>query len=194
MRKKKILVICPHPVGVAPGQRLKYEQYFDYLKANDYEITVSSFMTMRFWNIVYKKGHTLEKVFWTLFGYFKRIIDLFRLPFYDGIFTFLWVVPFGPPIFEWLFSKINSKFIYDIDDLVFLKPKSKANPLIGFLKSSNNSIYLIKTAKHVITCTPFLDKFVKKYNNKTTDISSTINTALLSIDSKTSAAYFNFLG
>ena len=31
---KKILVICPYPENTAPGQRLKYEQYFDFLRDN----------------------------------------------------------------------------------------------------------------------------------------------------------------
>jgi glycosyltransferase involved in cell wall biosynthesis len=34
----------------------------------------------------------------------------------------------------------------------------------------------MKQANHVITCTPYLDKFVRKLNAHTTDISSTINT------------------
>jgi glycosyltransferase involved in cell wall biosynthesis len=36
----------------------------------------------------------------------------------------------------------------------------------------------MKSADHVITCTPYLDSFVRKYNEHTTDISSTINTDL----------------
>jgi glycosyltransferase involved in cell wall biosynthesis len=36
----------------------------------------------------------------------------------------------------------------------------------------------MKTADHVITCTPYLDQFVRKYNLNTTDISSTINTSI----------------
>jgi glycosyltransferase involved in cell wall biosynthesis len=34
----------------------------------------------------------------------------------------------------------------------------------------------MKAADHVITCTPYLDKFVRQYNTQTTDISSTIDT------------------
>ena len=34
----------------------------------------------------------------------------------------------------------------------------------------------MKTSNHVVTCTPHLDAFVRKYNSNTTDISSTINT------------------
>jgi len=36
---------------------------------------------------------------------------------------------------------------------------------------------MMKHANHVITCTPYLDAIAKQYNSKTTDISSTINTA-----------------
>ncbi len=34
----------------------------------------------------------------------------------------------------------------------------------------------MKHADHVITCTPYLDEFVRKFNQHTTDISSTIDT------------------
>ena len=176
--RKRIIIICPHPERVAPAQRLKYEQYFDYLRDNGYILTISPFMTRSFWDIVYKRGNLHLKVFWTLFGYIKRIFDLIRIPFYDGVYVFLWVAPLGPPIFEWIAGLVSKKIVYDIDDLVFLKPKNEVNPYTSFLKSKNNSIYLMKKADHVITCTPYLDKFVKKYNLHTTDISSTINTHL----------------
>jgi glycosyltransferase involved in cell wall biosynthesis len=86
------------------------------------------------------------------------------------------VTPFGKPIFEWMYSKMVKKIIYDIDDLVFLRETSKANKFIANLKGKNKSVFLMKHADHVITCTPYLDEFVRKYNARTTDISSTINT------------------
>ncbi|MDB5271908.1 MAG: hypothetical protein JWO58_275, partial [Chitinophagaceae bacterium] len=173
---KKLLVICPNPEHVAPAQRLKYEQYFGYFRANGIEVTVSPFMSNRFQHIVYKKGHYIEKVYWTFFGYLKRIYDLFRLPFYDGIYIFLWVTPFGFPLFESLFVRMNKRMVYDIDDLVFLAPPSKANSLIAPLKGKKKMAFLMKKAKHVITCTPFLDEYVRQFTSHTTDISSTINT------------------
>ena len=39
--KKRMIVICPHPENMAPGQRLKYEQYFDYFREHNIEVTVS---------------------------------------------------------------------------------------------------------------------------------------------------------
>lgn len=177
-RKKKLLVICPHPVGYAPGQRLKYEQYFDIFREAGYDITVSPFMSQAFQKIVYKKGKFLQKAFWTIAGYVRRVYDLFRIRNYDVVYTFLWVAPFAPPVFEKLTRKLAKKMIYDIDDLVFLNPPSSTNPLIHYLRSPKNHISLMKSADHVITCTPYLDSFVRKYNQHTTDISSTINTDL----------------
>jgi glycosyltransferase involved in cell wall biosynthesis len=173
-----MLVICPHPVGYAPGQRLKYEQYFDFFKEEGYDITVSPFMSERFQKIVYSKGKVGQKIFWTLVGYFRRIRDLFRIRKYDVVYTFLWVAPFAPPVFEKLTRKLAKRMIYDIDDLVFLNPPSSKNPLVHYLRSPKNHISLMRSADHVITCTPYLDKFVRRYNQNTTDISSTINTSL----------------
>jgi glycosyltransferase involved in cell wall biosynthesis len=118
----------------------------------------------------------LQKVLWTLWGYLVRVFDLFRLPFYDGVYVCLWVVPFGPPVFEALYCLVNPNVIYDIDDLIFLKPKSRANPFVAFLKFRSRVTHLMRKAKHVITCTPALDAFARRYNRRTTDISSTINT------------------
>lgn len=174
--KSKILFICPHPENTAPGQRLKYEQYFDYFQENDLELTVAPFMTNAFWDIVYQQKHLFQKIKWTLYGYLKRIMLLFSLGKYDCVYVFLWVTPFGTTLFERLTIKLSKRLIYDIDDLVYLKPSSKANPLLSFIKSRQKPIVLMRHANHVITCTPHLDTFVRNFTTNTTDISSTINT------------------
>jgi glycosyltransferase involved in cell wall biosynthesis len=175
-KNKKIAIICPHPLGVAPGQRLKYEQYFDHWRMHGYDVEIFPFQSMRFWNINPKNGFILEKIFWTIIGYFQRFLLLFKLWKYDVVYVFLWVTPFGPPIFEWLVCKISKKIIFDIDDLVFMGNASAANSWVSRLKGRQKPIYLMKHADHVITCTPFLDTFVRQYNSHTTDISSTICT------------------
>ena len=58
--KKKILILCPYPENQAAGQRLKYEQYISDWKKNNYEVHLSSFMNLEFWNILYKKGFIIQ--------------------------------------------------------------------------------------------------------------------------------------
>lgn len=176
MKSKKILIICPYPEGVAPTQRLKYEQYFDHFRDQGYQLTVSPFMTHAFWEIVYRRGWLGKKVFWAFIGYLRRVYDLCRTPFFDGIYISLWVTPIGSSFFERLFRMAAKRLVYDVDDLVFLGRTSKANRFIAPLKGPSKYIYLMKCADHVITCTPYLDSYVRKFNSNTTDISSTINT------------------
>lgn len=174
---KRIVIICPHPKDVAPGQRLKYEQYIENWEKNGFKVKIKPFMTDRFWAIVYKKGHYIEKIFWTIYGYLRRINLLFTLRKYDLSYIFLWVTPFGTTFFERIYCFISKNVLYDIDDLVYHKDhKSDANSFLAILKGRKKPIYMMRSAKHVITCTPHLDSFVRKLNPNTTDISSTINT------------------
>lgn len=177
-RKKKILVLCPYPVNCAPSQRLKFEQYYDYFEENGYEVNVSSFVTPKFWQILYKKGYFVFKAYYTFIGYFIRFKDLFRLRQYDIVYIHLWVTPLGPPLFERIVRLLSKKIIYDIDDMIFLGHSSDANKSYKVLKGTRKMTFLMRISDHVITCTPVLDKFVRKFNPKTTDISSTINTEI----------------
>lgn len=177
MSKKRVLILCPYPEDVAPSQRLKFEQYYDAFRDAGYELTISPFISRSFWKIIYRKGHLFQKFIYTIAGYFRRIGDLFRIRKYDLVYVHLWVTPLGPAIFERMVRSMAKKIIFDIDDLVYLKDiKSRATPLITRLKGADKPIYLMKKSDHVITCTPYLDEFVRKLNSNTTDISSTVDT------------------
>ncbi|OCX54032.1 hypothetical protein BEL04_07090 [Mucilaginibacter sp. PPCGB 2223] len=173
---KKILFIVPYPYNVAPSQRLKFEQYYAEFDKAGYHVTYNSFISLRFWNIVYKNGRYLSKIIYTVISYFKRYFLLGTVNKYDIVYIHLWGTPLGLPIFEWMLCRLSKRIIYDIDDLVFLKDIKHENKILAFLKGKGKPIYLMRNADHVITCTPYLDQIAKKYNKHTTDISSTINT------------------
>ena len=174
--KKHILIICPYPENEVPGQRLKYEQYFEHFRRNGYTISVSPFFGVTYYKVLYSTGNYSQKIVGALLGYAKRIIQIFSLPFYDGVYIFLYVTPFGGSLFERVYRALNRRIIYDIDDLAFMGKTSNNNSLIVALRGPEKYFYLMKVADHVITCTPYLDLIVRKHNSKTTDISSTINT------------------
>jgi len=177
MHKKKLLIVCPYPEGVAPSQRLKYEQYFEAFNNDGWTITVKPFINSSFWKLIYSKGHLLQKVYFTIAAYLQRFVLLSKVSSYDVVYVHLWATPFGPPLYEKFLRKLAKRLIYDIDDLVYLHgTDSKAHPIVTLIKGRNKPIYLMKHADHVITCTPYLDTFVKQYNQKTTDISSTVDT------------------
>jgi len=176
--KKKILVICPFPQDVAAGQRLKYEQYFDHWRENGYEISVSSFMDMPMWKIVYTPGNYTAKILGTLRGYFRRIRDIFRISHFQVVYVFMWVTPIGPSFSERLFRALSKHLIYDIEDNVLMEKSNELNPIVKAIKGSGKTTYLIKAADHVITSSPFLNEYCLALNrNKAcTYISSSVDT------------------
>jgi L-malate glycosyltransferase len=178
VKKKKVLILCPSPKGTAATQRLKYEQYLDQLQTAGFEFTISSFQTDRFWQIIYKPGRIVEKIFWTLAGYLRRTRDLLRAPFYDAIFVNLWVTPLGVPFYERLLFFFNRRVIYDIDDMLFMVGTTQKMSLVQRLKGRKKPIVLMKHSRYVIVCTPKLEEIALSLNKykKAIDISSTFNT------------------
>lgn len=174
--KYKILFLAPYPVGCAPSQRFKYEQYYSHFRKNGFSVTTSSFVNRPFWGIIYKPGFLLQKISYTLRGYLIRIRDLFRLRSFDIVYIHLWVTPLGTPIFEWIVNLIAKRVIYDLDDMIYLGHSSEANKFFIGLKGKRKMPYLIKHANHVIVSSPELFEFAANINQKTTDITSSVDT------------------
>ena len=181
-KRKKMLVICPFPEGVAAGQRLKYEQYFEDWRAAGYDITTSCYMDTAMWTVVYQKGHFLAKAAGVIRGHLRRMRDLFRISRYDAVYVFMWVTPVGTSVFERLTRALAKRLVYDVEDNILVEQKlekdDNPNPLARLVKGPGKARYLIRTADHVITSSPFLNDFCLAINEKKacTYISSSIDT------------------
>lgn len=174
--KKKILFIAPYPFDSAPSQRLKYEQYYPYMREAGFDIRTSSFIDKNFYKIIYKHGFVFQKIFYTVKGYLRRLKDLFRLRQFDIVYIHLWVTPLGKPCFEWLYCMVAKKIVYDIDDMIFLSHSSAANKKSEFLKGKSKPFVLMKNADHVIIGTDLLNKIVSEHNPNRTQVFATVNT------------------
>ena len=161
MADKRILIICPYPLGWAAGQRLKYEQYIGHWEKNGFEVTISSFFDLDTWRILYTKKNFIKKILGTFQGYFKRIKDIRNAEKYDLIYIFLWVTPLGKFFFEKALLSKAKKVIYDFDDSIFLDSK---NYFKNIIKSPKKFNFLIKNAHHVILSSPFNLERCKKIN------------------------------
>lgn len=181
-KRRKMLVVCPFPEGVAAGQRLKYEQYFDKWRRDGWDIDVSSYMDLKMWDVVYTKGNVWQKVRGVLHGHARRVRDLLRIPRYDLVYVFMWVTPFGTSIMERLVRNLARRLVYDVEDNVLVEqtlPKDyNPNPIIRLVKGPGKTRYLICMADHVITSSPFFNEFCIGINMRKacTYISSSVDT------------------
>jgi glycosyltransferase involved in cell wall biosynthesis len=182
VKHKKILVLCPFPVGVAAGQRLKYEQYFEDWKLLGYEIDVSSFMDLPMWHEVYAPRTYTQKILGVLRGHLRRCRDILFIRNYDLIYVFMWITPFGTSFFERLVRHRAACMIYDIEDNLFTRDRitsrTTPNKWVTALKNPKKAMFLVRHADHVITSSPFLNDFCLSINiNKAcTYVSSSVDT------------------
>jgi len=178
--KKNILILCPFPIGVAAGQRLKYEQYFDGWREQGYTIKISPFMSVNMWNTVYTHGNYTKKIYGTIVGYFRRVLDIFRVSNYSIIYVFMWVTPFGGSLFEKLVRMFSKYIIYDIEDNVMKKQISDHNKLVSYLRSPSKIKFLIKKSDYVISSSPSLNEYCCNLRGglHSKYISSSVNTDL----------------
>lgn len=157
--RPRILIICPYPVGVAAGQRLKYEQYLDDWRAHGYIVDVAPFMDMDLWNVVYVPGHHFAKAWGVAKGYLRRLRDLMRISRYDIVYIHMWVTPLGSTLFERLVRRLSARLIYDVEDNI-VAPQAFAedhpNPVLRWFKGKGKPRYLIRAADQVIVASDFL--------------------------------------
>ncbi len=166
MVKKKIIFLCPFPYGVQAGQRFKFEQHIKALEKENIQVDFNSFFSIKMWNIMYKKGNIIKKIYYTSLSYIRRYLLLFKINNYDTVYLFLWGTPFFDTLFEKLLIKKNIKLIYDIEDNIFVLKKNKINPITYYIKSNKKYFILIKAADSIITSSKELEKICENYSNK----------------------------
>jgi L-malate glycosyltransferase len=176
-----MLVLCPYPVGVAAGQRLKFEQYYDDWRDAGWDITVSPYMNPKLWSVAHQPGHLWPKLLGTLTGLIRRIGDLMRLRRFDLVYCFMYVTPVGTSLFERLTRMLAKRLVFDLEDNVLIGQALKGkfpNPLLRLLKGSGKAKFLVRRADHVITSSPFLNTHCVELNEKRacTYISSSVDT------------------
>lgn len=183
---KRILFIAPYPVDQAPSQRFRFEQYIPALESSNYEVKIAPFLSAKDWAPLYKKGSFLRKAWSMIRSFFRRFGLMFQLRKYDYIFIHREASMVGPPVFEFLLSKIlRRKFIYDFDDAIWLPNYSASNAKFHRLKAYGKVKNIIRWADEVVVGNNFLADYAKQFNDNVQIIPTTID--LVNVHNKVSS-------
>lgn len=174
---KRILFICPYPTGQAPSQRFRFEQYFQILKEADFKIDIAPFWSRKAWHNLYVKGNTFIKFLALVNGLFQRFVLSLQLSKYDFIFIHREATPIGPPLFEWIASRIyKKKIVYDFDDAIWIPNTSKVNDFASKVKWHTKVSSICKWS-YVVSCgNRFLCDFASSFNRHVVLNPTTIDT------------------
>jgi len=171
----RVLILCPYPLGISPGQRFRFEQYLDTLRANGIVIDIQPFLNMDTMRILYKSGYMLKKVVGVLTGFLRRIMVLPRVFGYDYIFIHREATPIGPPFIEGILFLLGRRVIFDFDDAIFISKTSKVNRIVAFAKWSSKIRFISKHSSKVAVCNNYLVNWVRQYNPNAVLLPTTID-------------------
>lgn len=173
----RILFVHPYPGGMAPSQRFRFEQYYNILEENGFQVRTAAFYSIAAWRILYLPGHFISKFFHVLAGYIKRFMLIFRIPVYDFVFIHREITPAGPPVIEWIISRVlRKKIIYDFDDAIWLPDKREESAMRGKIKNRSKFKTICKLSHRISAGNQFLADFASNYNPNVIYNPTTIDT------------------
>lgn len=163
-RAPSILFILPYPLGKAPSQRFRVEQFLPLLDESNISYQLACFMDDSTWKVLYSKSSVIQKAWGITKGYFKRwkqvLIDAHH---HDVVFVHREAAPLGPPLFEWIVAKLwRKKLIYDFDDAIWIPNTSAENKLAGYFKAFWKVAKICKWATTVTAGNHFLATFARQ--------------------------------
>lgn len=113
---------------------------------------------------MYEKGAFRKKTHTILTGLIRRTGLFFRLSNFDYVFIHRELVPFGPPVLEWVIAKVfKKKIIYDIDDAIWLADQNKETPFWKWLKWRSKVKQICKWSWKVTAGNGYLADFARHY-------------------------------
>jgi glycosyltransferase involved in cell wall biosynthesis len=162
-----VLFLLPYPLHKAPSQRFRVEAFFSLLEKNDISYKTDVFFTSKAWAVLYKKGSFFYKVLAVVLGFLKRFITVLFAFKHKYIFIHREAAPLGPPVFEWLLTKVHRrKVIFDFDDAIWIPNVSENNKIALAIKCFWKVKWICQWAHKVSVGNDFLANYAKKYNSK----------------------------
>jgi glycosyltransferase involved in cell wall biosynthesis len=171
----RVLALVPYPIGRAPGQRYRIEQWAPLLHREGVDVTLSPFLSQRGMEVLYEPGHLAAKAWETLRGYMRRLAEALQQTSADVIFVYREAALLGPAWIEQLLA-LRRPLVFDFDDAIYLADTSQANAWSRRLKSVTKIETICRVSRHVTVGNDFLAKYAKVRAREVTVVPSTIDT------------------
>jgi len=171
-----ILFIASHRRDRAPGQRFRFEQYFDHLGRNGFHCELSHLVTEQDDAVLYRKGHYMDKARFVHGCSRIRRADLRRSPEFDIVFIFREALMTRSTAFEKAFRKSGARIVYDFDDSIWLPNVSNANRRWAWMKDPDKTARIIALSDLVFAGNNYLADYARGHNPNVMVVPTTIDT------------------
>ena len=90
---KKILFVAHHRLDRSPGQRYRFEQFFNFLELNGFSCHLANIITEEDEKILYESSNILKKIIVGIKSYKRRFTHLFSIKKYDLVVIYREALP-----------------------------------------------------------------------------------------------------
>jgi glycosyltransferase involved in cell wall biosynthesis len=171
----KVLALVPYPVGIAPSQRYRFEQWAPHLRTEGIELDFLPFVTPGLSRILYEPGRYLAKAWHVSHGLGRRLRDAWSARRYDLVLVQREASLVGPAWAERLARRRRPAFVYDLDDAVYLPYNSPTHGSLAYLKFPGKTASLCHMASAVMAGNSVLADYASRYNPRVEIVPSTID-------------------
>lgn len=172
---KRVLFIAHHRLDRAPGQRYRFEQYFNWFQENGIECELSNLLDEEDDRNLYKPRNYWNKLKIALRSWRKRRMDLKRIHDFDLVVIYREARITRGIGFEKKAAKKGVPMLFDFDDAIWVKDMSAGNKWLSFLKSSNKIQKILPLCSYVTAGNEYLAEYAKQYNSNVFIVPSTID-------------------
>jgi glycosyltransferase involved in cell wall biosynthesis len=171
----RVLALVPYPLGVAPGQRYRIEQWAPYLRESGVDVLFEPFAGAALSSVLYRPGHYARKAWLMTRAWLAGIERAWRASEFDAVFLHREASLIGPALLERLGRWRNPRLIYDFDDAIWLRYVSPKNRYLSYLKAPGKTRALCQMAAAVTVGNEHLAQYARRYNRNVTVIPSTVS-------------------
>src|SRR5262245_24596317 len=179
----RVLFLTPNPIEAA-NTRYRVYQFLPYLESRGIECEIAPFISSGLFHDLYMRGRTVRKAVGMARSAFGRVADVMRARRVDVVCLSREAMLFGPPVIEWLISKVARRpIVFDFDDAVFV---SYVSPTYGrfasWLTCPSKWSRILAMSAHVIAGNEHLASYARRHNRRVTVLPTVVDTDLFAGD------------
>jgi glycosyltransferase involved in cell wall biosynthesis len=171
----RVLALVPYPLGTAPGQRYRIEQWDPYLRESGVDVHFEPFAGSELGSALYQPGRYLTKARLMASACMAAIERAWRASEFDVVFLYREAALIGPALLERLVHWRNPRVVYDFDDAIWLSYVSPRNRYLSYLKAPGKTRTLCRIAAAVTVGSEHLAQYARRYNRRVTIVPSTVS-------------------
>ena len=175
MQALRVPAFVPYPLGTAPSQRFRLEQWAPLLRSDGFELRFSSFADPTLARRLQAPRATLMKILGMVQATYRLMRALPARGDFDVALVHRGMSLLGPAFFERRLAS-RGPIVYDFDDAIHLLHTSAANRAFGWLKFPQKTRTICELSRAVIVGNEFLAEFAREHCNDVTVVPSSVDT------------------